>query len=244
VPASQSTTYRLTTSRYPSKLDWSRPLSVWPNSLNVGLFDCTIMASMWITNFDPSQRQNVSMSSVDHGLLVCKMLRFKRISKLNWLQRQSASLNTLDHGLRVYLLTGSIRAFMFWRSWYAGKSWSSHNQGVLVHHKFHSISISWKFSIYTWVQSVARLTGVIDIESLRYIIRVILQCSQSCKYEKHIYRSQNAVWVLNPEAQYSENMAPCLKFSTERCRAPSCCRCLRLSCAVVSPATTLHYSVS
>ena len=127
MPPSQSTSSRLTTSKYSSNLARSWPPGASLNSLDHGLqvhlHTRSITASKGISKLD----QLRPPSAQDHGhqvhVLTCPITASECIAKLVKVRPPSVSANTLNHGLEVHLQSDSITASeyisQFTRSWYA-----------------------------------------------------------------------------------------------------------------------------
>jgi len=113
-PPSQTTTSRLTASKYTSNLARSWPPSATPHSLDHGLYvylhTRSITASSWISELALLQPPYPH----DHGLQVHLQTRLiktsKCMSKLARLRPPCASPNRLIYALGVYLQTRSITA--------------------------------------------------------------------------------------------------------------------------------------
>ena len=84
---------------------------------------------------------------------------------------------------------------------------SCHNS-VQVHIQVPLLGVSRYFADYTWVLPAARLTVSIYRERSKLVIYAIVWYSQSCGCNTDEYDIRNALYLLNLENYYCENMVP------------------------------------
>jgi len=97
---SQTSTSRLTASKYSSNLTQSWPPSAAPNllhhSFQVYLYTYMVTASEYISKLTRWQPPRIWLNSHDYGHQVCMIMTFMCIYKLAQLQAASASSNSLN----------------------------------------------------------------------------------------------------------------------------------------------------